>query len=233
MIPHNDAALDAASDPASTASSGSIGRASRFEVARELPDSLLRQLLEQASLAPSPFNLQPWRFLVVREKRSRERLRTCAFNLPDLTEAAVVVIVLGYHDPHRTHLDLVLEHQEQQARLTPEQAAEIRGRATAAMEHRDQPALWAMRWGMVASAFLVHAAGELGIASILNDAFDPWAVRDFFGIPDDHTICALVALGYPAREIEPSGPRLILDELSYGEHFGQPWKPGEAVEESR
>ena len=41
---------------------------------------------------------------------------------------------------------------------------------------------------MVASTFLVQAAKELGIASILIDAFDPRAVRDVFGIPDDHTI---------------------------------------------
>ncbi|WP_256973058.1 nitroreductase family protein [Nostoc sp. T09] len=30
--------------------------------------------------APSGFNLQPWRFIVVREQQNKEKLQVCAFN---------------------------------------------------------------------------------------------------------------------------------------------------------
>ena len=80
MNPYDDTAFELASAAVGASSPGPIVRSSRFDAARDLPDSVLRHLLEQASLAPSPFDLQPWRFLVVREKRNRERLRGCAFN---------------------------------------------------------------------------------------------------------------------------------------------------------
>lgn len=100
-----------------------------FDPARAVPDDLLRHVLALATLAPSSFNLQPWRFLVVRDERNRRRLRGCAFNHPRLTEAPVVVIVLGYHHPHRSHLDAIVASQQSLGAITPEEAAELRGRA--------------------------------------------------------------------------------------------------------
>src|SRR4051794_5589414 len=76
----------------------------RFDPARPLSDDLLKRILYLATLAPSGFNLQPWRFIVVREERNRQRLRACAFNQPKISEAPLVLIVLGYHHPHRSHL---------------------------------------------------------------------------------------------------------------------------------
>ena len=54
----------------------------KFDPARPVPDDLLVRILGLATHAPSSFNLQPWRFLVVRTERNRQRLRACAFNQP-------------------------------------------------------------------------------------------------------------------------------------------------------
>src|SRR4051794_4259142 len=75
-------------------------RATRhFDPTRPLSDELLSRILRLATLAPSGYNLQPWRFLVVRSAANRERLRQCAYGQPKIGEAPVVVIVLGYHTP--------------------------------------------------------------------------------------------------------------------------------------
>src|SRR4051812_13855073 len=83
----------------------------RFDPDRPLPDALLKQILRLATLAPSGDNLQPWRFLVVRSARNRRTLRGCAHGQPQLTEAPVVLIVLGYHHPHRSDLDAIIATQ--------------------------------------------------------------------------------------------------------------------------
>ncbi len=129
-----------------------------FDPARAVPDDLLRHVLALATLAPSSFNLQPWRFLVVRDERNRRRLRACAFNHPRLTEAPVVVIVLGYHHPHRSHLDAIVASQQSLGAITPEEAAELRGRALGAMERRPDASHWATRWAMLAAGTLMLAA---------------------------------------------------------------------------
>jgi nitroreductase len=59
------------------------------------------------------------------------------------------------------------------------------------------------------------------------EGFEPEKVRAAFGIPEDHTVCCLVALGYPA-ETKPFPGRFGLADVCYEEHFGQPWTLGEA-----
>lgn len=202
-------------------------RAARaFDPARPLADDLLTRILRLATLAPSGFNLQPWRFIVVRDARNRQRLRGCAFNQPEVSEAPVVLIVLGYHHPHRSHLDSVVERRRALGAVTVDRAAELRARAYRAMEHVADRPLWATRSTMLAAATLLIAAEALGVASALIEGFDPEKVREAFGIPEDHTVCCLIALGYAVAPI-PFPGRLGLEEVCYREHFGQPWSRGE------
>jgi nitroreductase len=202
-------------------------RATRhFDPARPLPDDLLKHLLHLATFAPSGFNLQPWRFLVVRDERNRQKLRACAFNQPKITEAPVVVIVLGYHHPHRSHLDAIVAEQLARGAVTPEFAKELRARTLQAMERVPDPALWATRSAMLAAATLLLAAESFGIASAPMEGFQSEKVKEAFGIPDDHTVCCLVALGFAAEE-KPFPGRLPLEDVCYLEHFGQPWTLGE------
>jgi nitroreductase len=200
----------------------------RFDPSRPLDDGLLKRVLHLATLAPSGFNLQPWRFVVVRNAANRQKLQACAFNQPKVSEAPVVVIVLGYHHPERSHLGAMVDRMRALGAITPEAASELRSRAAAAMgrlPEADRP-LWATRSAMLAAAMLLIAAESLGVASAPMEGFDPAKVKAAFGVPDDHTVCCLVALGH-AAETKPFPGRFGLEDVCYEEHFGQPWTLGE------
>jgi nitroreductase len=198
----------------------------RFDPSRPVPDDLLKRVLHLATLAPSGFNLQPWRFVVVRDERNRRKLMGCAFNQPKVGEAPAVVIVLGYQNPDRSHLGPMVDRMLALGATTPEGAAELRARASRAMDRVADRALWATRSAMLAAAFLMIAAESLGLNSAPMEGFDPARVKDAFGIPDDHTVCCLIALGH-AAETKPFPGRFPLEEVCYEEHFGQPWRSGE------
>jgi nitroreductase len=74
---------------------------------------------------------------------------------------------------------------------------------------------------MTTVASLIRAAESLGVAATAIDGFEDERIRESFGVPDDHAIACLVALG--ARLADPLAERLGLDETCFVEHFGQPW----------
>jgi nitroreductase len=194
----------------------------RFDPEKPLAEDLLARILSLATRAPSGFNLQPWRFLVVRTKGNREKLRGCAYGQTKVGEAPVVVIVLGYHHPDRTHLEAMVAEQVRLGVITPEMGKGLKGRAASTMERVRDREVWATRSAMLAAATLMIAAESLGIASAPMEGFETEKVRQAFGIPDDHSVCCLVALGYAAGE-QPFPGRFGLEEVCYSEHFGQPW----------
>jgi nitroreductase len=123
-------------------------------------------------------------------------------------------------------MEAMLGRQQALGALSEPAAAELRARAARAMGSAAEPAVWATRSTMLAAATLMIAAESLGVAATLMDEFEPEQVKAAFGVPDDHTVCALIALGFP-REVRPVAGRFGLEEVCYEEHFGQPWRESE------
>ncbi len=66
-----------------------------FDPDRALDTQQIRELVRDASRAPSSFNLQHSRFLAVRRPTDKERLRQAAYGQDQVANAAVTFIILG------------------------------------------------------------------------------------------------------------------------------------------
>jgi len=72
----------------------------RFDPKREVSDGEVEKLLEAVRWAPSAGNLQSWFFVVVRDRKTKERLVSEAWVQEFIVEAPVVIVVCS--DPKRT-----------------------------------------------------------------------------------------------------------------------------------
>ena len=66
-----------------------------------VPEDMLARVLEAARLAPSAKNLQPWKFVVVRDLATKMALAKAAFGQSFMSEADIVVAVCGF--PERAY----------------------------------------------------------------------------------------------------------------------------------
>src|SRR5215469_2615959 len=60
-----------------------------------IPGADLEKIVCAGLEAPSGYNLQPWRFVVVRDREQRKSLRAAAFNQPKVEQASVVIVACG------------------------------------------------------------------------------------------------------------------------------------------
>ena len=70
----------------------------------DVPDALVRELIDAARHAPSAHNSQPWAFIVVRDGETRERLSRTHRYSRFLRGAPVVIVVLGDERLSPSHL---------------------------------------------------------------------------------------------------------------------------------
>ena len=67
---------------------------------REIPDDTLMRVLDAARLAPSARNLQEWRFIVVKDEKTRNELAQTSGSYDFIAQAPVVLVCCAETDGH-------------------------------------------------------------------------------------------------------------------------------------
>jgi nitroreductase len=73
-------------------------RSTRSFLDRPVEEEKLREVLKAGLLAPSARNMQDWRFIVVRDEATRQRLAEAARNQEFIGQAPVVIAACGTSD---------------------------------------------------------------------------------------------------------------------------------------
>ena len=164
---------------------------------RPVPAEDLREILRVTSLAPSAFNVQPWRFVVVEDAETRARLQEAAFNQKQVGGApAVIVLYSDIRDAVDTLEEVV--HPNYPAEQRPAVADGFR-KSFSTKTPQEQEA-FGVGQSYIALGYLLLAAQSLGYSTSPMLGFDPARVREILGLPEHVAIPALVALGVGAEE---------------------------------
>ena len=178
-----------------------------------VPQEYLESILQFAAQAPSGYNLQPWRFIVVREKENRERLKKAAFNQEKISEAPVVIIAFAMKDDWKNYIDAIFDEGVRRGCGKSESVLAIKKQAGNFLEKGISPSVWLNRHTMIAMTTMMLMAEAYGLDTAPMEGFDPQAVGREFGLPDNAEIVALLAIGYGQEPDKPYGGRLALSEI--------------------
>ncbi|HBG47766.1 MAG TPA: nitroreductase family protein [Deltaproteobacteria bacterium] len=196
-----------------------------FDPAKTLSDSAIDELLRLANLAPSSFNLQPWRVVVVSQAESKKTLRRCAMNQQKVEEASVVLIMAADPDGVEENMDRVLESWLALGFMKPEMRKTYSDMMLSLYGARDSLTrkLFAVKNTALFAMNLMLAAKGLGLDTHPMDGFDEGCVKKEFNIPERMIIPMLVAIGSlkPGVNLAPRAFRRELAEFVSHETYGK------------
>jgi nitroreductase len=200
-------------------------RAARSFRSDPIPDAILEEILRLGVRSPSGYNLQPWRFVVVREQENKDKLKACAFNQQQVGEAAVVLICCGDRKASDMgNINAVIELGKEAGAVNDAYADYMRSNIPPFFENHPSfgtMEAWTNRHTMLAVAHLMIAAKSLGVDSCPMEGFVTSQVKEAFQIPDEVDICCLLALGYADEPFKQYGGRFDINQVYFGESYGQ------------
>ncbi len=178
-----------------------------------IPDEQIRALLDAARLAPSGSNAQPWRFKIVKDQGTKEKLAQAAYNQAFIADAPVVIVccadIKGYLDGtisgiqdlgkinavEERIMKIILDRVDQMKSVKVEEIGQrIALNVAIAIEH------------------IVLRALDFGLGSCWVRLIHEQMVKDIFSWGENIFVVALLPIGYPA-ESPPSRKRLKLEDI--------------------
>lgn len=192
--------------------------AEEFDPARRIERAEIRRLVEDATRAPSSFNIQHWRFVAVSDPQGKERLKRAAFGQAHVAQAAVTFIVLGDTRGAERLPAIMATAVERGAIAEAKAAAWVRMAERIYADPRiarDE----AIRSASLAAMTMMLAAEARGLVAGALAGFDPEQVMHEFGIEPRYMPVMLLAVGYPRSRPTVRMPRLAVDEVLKFERF--------------
>ena len=188
-----------------------------------IPSSDRRQILDAVLEAPSGYNMQPWRFVVVQQPEQRRRLRAASYNQAKVEEASAVIVACGDRDGWRKDLDEMLRLGR--AGGMPESyAAQAASSVPAYMSSFEESQMtgWLNKQVMLAFTSMMLMAEVLGYDTAPMEGFEQQKVCETLKLPQSYWVVALLAIGHLRGPDKFDGGRFDMTHTVFSEEFGKP-----------
>lgn len=186
-----------------------------YDPDHEMSEADLRKLIEAGMQAPTSFNIQHWRFVVIKDKALRQKIRTELGNdQAQMTEASVLLLMTADTKAHA-------KQPERYWQNAPKDVADLlvgwmgpfhEGREWL---QRDE----AQRSIGMAMQTIMLAAKAMGYESCPMIGFEIEKVAELINLPDDHVMGPMISIGKGTKDPWPKPGQLSYDEVVFENGF--------------
>ena len=186
----------------------------KYDANHQMTEEEIKTLMEYTLLSPTSFNMQNWRFLVVKDQETKDKLKGASFNQSQVSDASIVVLICGdlkswARDPQR--------YWRNAPEAVQQQIVPMIGGFYGKNEQlqRDE----AMRSAGIAGQTIMLAAKAMGYDTCPMIGFIPDKVAEIVNLPEDYVLGFMVVVGKAAEEAKQRSGQLAMDEVVFYDKF--------------
>lgn len=186
-----------------------------FDSNQKLTDEEEKKLFDSVIQSPTSFNIQHWRFVILRDPELRKKIRTELGNdQAQMTDASLLVLFTA-------DMKAWEKGPERYWQNAPKEVADLlvgwmgpfhEGREWLQRDEAQRSIGMAMQTMML-------VAQEMGYQSCPMIGFEIEKVAELINLPDDHVMGPMVAIGKGTKDPWPKPGQLALDQLVFENGF--------------
>ncbi|RDU23343.1 nitroreductase family protein [Anaerosacchariphilus polymeriproducens] len=179
----------------------------------EISDEILMDLIECARLAPSACNSQPWRFKIVKDFETRQKIAQYSFHQKHVSQAPVIIICCADIKKYITQTQSSIKELHKLNILGDKFYNLIQNRADSLKDIQLENLIGEVSFNAaIAIEHIVLRAAELGLGTCWVKMADENKIRELFNWDETIRFVSLLTLGYPDEEPCPI-KKLPIEEL--------------------
>ncbi len=187
----------------------------KFDPAHVMTEEEISRLMEAVALTPTSFNIQNYRFVVITDPDSKQKMRDAGWNQAQFTDCSALVVICGDRQAYAK------DPARYWANVDPNTREAIVGMiegyyGTRPEARRDEN----LRSGSMAAMTLMLAAKAMGYDTCPMVGFDFDAAAGIIELDPEHDIIMAVAVGMALEPARERSGRVPLDELVHRDRFG-------------
>jgi len=164
-----------------------------FDPSVKISEEEIESIFQEANLAPSSFNLQPWKIIVALTPAIKTGLKAAAFNQGKVTQASAVLVFFG-NTRQYLESDDIFSDWVKKGYLEEYKVDETKQMAENLYAGDKEIGFVSRNVGLLAMNFMLSAQ-DRGWDTHAMDGFDIEAVKELFDLPDKYLPVMLVAIG--------------------------------------
>ena len=170
---------------------------------KKISESDMNKLFEIIRYAPSSFNIQPWKIIVISNKKLKEKLSPVSWNQPQITSCSHLLVFCADKDILGRILAL-----EKLLIQNGAKAEQIKGYIDIMKDFEkgmdeNQKLTWAQRQTYIALGNAINGAKSLGFDSCPMEGFDSKEYSKILNLPSNIVPSAICAVGYASDKPMP------------------------------
>jgi nitroreductase len=190
-----------------------------------IPPRDLWQILDAGLHAPSGYNMQPWRFIVVQNPEQRRRLRAVCYNQAKVEEASAIIVACGDRDGWRKDLEEMLR-MGRAAGMPESYAAQAAANVPDYLSEfsREEMAGWLNKQVTIAVTTMMWMGEVLGYDTAVMEGFEQQGICETLRLPMSYWVVSLLVVGHLKGADKFDGGRFDPSHTVFSEEYGKPLK---------